>query len=34
MTVPASAAALFQLGVDVTTNATWSGTIYIDSISW
>jgi hypothetical protein len=34
VTVPANAASLFELGVDVTTNATWSGTIYVDSISW
>ena len=32
--VPANASALFELGVDVTTSSTWSGTIYVDSVSW
>jgi hypothetical protein len=34
VTVPANATSLFELGVDVTTNATWSGIVYVDSISW
>ena len=35
LTVPSNAATpLFELGVDVTTNAAWSGTVYVDSISW
>ena len=35
VTVPANAAALFQLGVEVaTTTAGWTGTIYVDSVGW
>ncbi|XYI02186.1 hypothetical protein ACMHYB_21365 [Sorangium sp. So ce1128] len=33
--VPASAATpLYHLGVEFSTNAAWSGTVYIDSVSW
>jgi len=34
VTVPANAAPLAELGVEVTTNASWSGTIFIDSVGW
>ena len=35
VTVPANAATpLFQLGVDVTTNASWSGSVFVDSVGW
>ena len=35
LTVPSNAATpLFELGVDVTTNAAWSGTVYVDSVGW
>jgi hypothetical protein len=34
VTVPANAAPLFQLGVQVATGASWTGTIYVDSVSW
>lgn len=35
VTVPANAALpLAQLGVQVTTGATWTGTLYVDSVSW
>lgn len=33
--VPANAATpLNELGVEFTTNATWTGTIYVDSVGW
>jgi hypothetical protein len=34
VTVPANAAPLAQLGVEVATGSSWTGTIYVDSISW
>jgi hypothetical protein len=35
VTVPASAATpLYQLGVEFTTNAAWSGTAYLDAVNW
>jgi len=34
VTVPANAAALAQLGVEVATSSSWTGTIYVDSVSW
>jgi hypothetical protein len=34
VTVPSNAAPLFQLGVQVATSASWTGTIYVDSVSW
>lgn len=32
--VPANAAAIAELGVSFTTNATWSGTAFVDSVTW
>ena len=32
--VPANAAALDQLGIEFTTNKTWSGTVYVDAVTW
>jgi hypothetical protein len=32
--LPANAAPLYQLGVEFTTDSAWSGTCYIDSITW
>lgn len=32
--VPATAQALAEIGVEFTTNATWTGTAYVDSVSW
>jgi len=34
VTVPAAAAPLSQLGVQVATSTTWTGTVYVDSVSW
>jgi len=34
VTVPANAAPLFQLGVQVATSTSWTGTVYVDTISW
>ena len=34
VTVPSNAAAIAELGVSFTTNATWSGTVYVDSVTW
>ena len=34
VTIPANAAALAQLGVEVATNASWTGTVYVDSVGW
>ena len=35
VTVPRNAATpLYQLGVELTTNAAWSGTVYIDAVGW
>jgi len=34
VTVPANAAPLFQLGVEVAMGTSWTGTIYVDSVSW
>jgi len=35
VTVPANAVTpLYQLGVQFSTNAAWTGTCYIDSMSW
>ena len=34
VTVPANAQPLYSLGVQFTTNATWTGTCYVDSVSW
>jgi hypothetical protein len=34
VTVPSNATALYSLGMQYTTSTTWSGTVYIDSISW
>jgi hypothetical protein len=34
VTVPANAAPLFQLGVQVATSSSWTGTLYVDSVSW
>ncbi len=35
VTVPSNAVIpLAQLGVAITTDATWTGTLYIDSVSW
>jgi hypothetical protein len=34
VTVPSNAAALHELGVQFITNATWSGTAYVDSVTW
>jgi hypothetical protein len=34
VTVPTNAATLSELGVEFTTDATWSGTAYIDAITW
>jgi len=32
--VPANAAALYQLGVQVSTSAAWKGSVYADSVAW
>jgi hypothetical protein len=32
--VPSNATALSSLGVQVSTSSTWTGTVYVDSISW
>jgi hypothetical protein len=34
VTVPANAAPLFQLGVEVATGSSWTGTLYVDAVSW
>jgi hypothetical protein len=34
VTVPANAAALDQLGVQLTTGAAWSGAVYVDAVTW
>ncbi len=35
VTVPSNAVTpLYQLGVQFNTNATWTGTCYIDAVSW
>ena len=34
VTVPTNAAALFQMGVEVATGSSWTGTIYVDSVGW
>ena len=34
VTVPSNAAALAQLGVEVATGSSWTGTIYVDSVGW
>jgi hypothetical protein len=34
VTVPSNAAALAELGVSFTTNGTWTGTVFIDSVTW
>jgi hypothetical protein len=34
VTVPPNAAALAELGVNFVTDATWSGTAYVDSVTW
>ena len=34
VTVPANAAPLAQLGVEVATSGSWTGTIYVDSVGW
>lgn len=34
VTVPSNAAALFQLGVEVSAGTSWTGTIYVDSVAW
>ncbi|HEV8550753.1 MAG TPA: hypothetical protein VGQ57_17025, partial [Polyangiaceae bacterium] len=34
VTVPSNAAALAELGVEFTTDATWSGTAYVDAVTW
>jgi hypothetical protein len=34
VTVPASAATLAELGVEFTNNTAWTGTAYIDSVTW
>jgi hypothetical protein len=34
VTVPSNAATVADLGVEFTTNASWSGTAYIDAITW
>jgi hypothetical protein len=34
VTVPSNASALWSLGFQFTTSTTWSGTVYVDSISW
>jgi hypothetical protein len=34
VTVPSNAAALAQLGVELTTSAAWTGKVYIDAIAW
>jgi len=34
VTVPSNATALSSLGVQFTTSSTWTGTVYVDSVSW
>jgi hypothetical protein len=34
LTVPSSAAALAELGVEFSTNAAWSGAVHVDAVSW
>jgi hypothetical protein len=34
VTVPSNAAALAELGVAFTTDATWTGTAYVDAVTW
>jgi hypothetical protein len=34
VTIPTNAAPLYQLGVQFITNGAWSGTCYIDSVTW
>ena len=34
VTVPSNAQPLFQMGVEVVTGSSWTGTIYVDSVSW
>jgi hypothetical protein len=34
VSVPANAAPLQELGVEIGTNASWSGAVYVDAVSW
>jgi len=34
VTVPSNAAALAQLGVEISTATSWTGTVYVDSVGW
>jgi len=34
VTVPSNAAALFQLGVEISAGTSWTGTTYVDSVGW
>jgi hypothetical protein len=34
VTVPANAAPLAQLGVEVATGSSWTGTLYVDAVAW
>jgi len=34
VTVPSNAAALAQLGVEIRTATSWTGTVYVDSVGW
>jgi hypothetical protein len=34
VTVPSNAAALFQLGVEISAATSWTGTVFVDSVGW